>query len=155
MAGLLQLTAGVAVDTPTVRLDAAQVASRLAAAGETGVPDLAHCERLPFAATLPVPEASGAVWLSRDGGVIMVIGDSGHDGAYVIVDEKPTAIPPETNLLFSFDNVAHENPRRRQALQQMMRDFWRTGTATNTCTGACDCASGNCGTLRGPTHGGS
>ena len=40
MAGLLQLTAGFAVDTPTVRLDAAQVASRLSAAGDA-VPDLA------------------------------------------------------------------------------------------------------------------
>ena len=39
--GLLQLAAGVAVDTPTVRLDAAQVASRLATTGDAGVPDLA------------------------------------------------------------------------------------------------------------------
>ncbi len=75
--------------------------------------------------------------------------------AYVIVDEHPTPIPPETNELFSFDNVAHENPRRRSAIQQMMRDFWRTGSATNTCAGACDCASGACGTLRMATHGGS
>ncbi len=52
-----------------------------------GTPDLAHCERLPFAASLPVAEASGAVWLSRDGGVVMVIGDSGHHGAFVIVDD--------------------------------------------------------------------
>lgn len=70
------------------------------------------------------------------------------DRAFVIIDEHPTPLPPETNETFSFDNVAHENPRRREAIQQMMRDFWTSGSVTNTCTGACDCAAGNCGALR-------
>lgn len=76
------------------------------------------------------------------------------DRAYVIVDEHPMPLPPDTNLTFSYDNVAHENPRRRAAIQQMQRSFWATGTVTNTCTGACDCAAGNCGALKTPMYGG-
>jgi hypothetical protein len=43
------------------------------------------CDPLPFAATTPLPEASAAAWLS-DG--LMVVGDSGNDGAYVILDPE-------------------------------------------------------------------
>ena len=74
---------------------------------------------------------------------------------YVIVDEMPPRKPPDTNEVFSFDSIAHENPRRRTLLQQQMRDFWATGTISNTCTGPCDCAAGNCGTLRTAMYGGS
>lgn len=73
----------------------------------------------------------------------------------VIVDQHPTPVPPSTNLVFAADNDAHENPRRRAAIQQMMRDFWTTGAIGNTCTGACDCAAGNCGALRMPQYGGN
>jgi hypothetical protein len=76
-------------------------------------------------------------------------------GGYVIVDEMPSMTPPETNEVFNFNSIAHENPRRRAALQQQMRDFWATGTVANTCTGACDCAAGNCGALGTAIHGGS
>jgi hypothetical protein len=76
-------------------------------------------------------------------------------GGYVVVDEMPSRTPPETNEVFNFNSVAHENPRRRAALQQQMRDFWSTGTAANTCTGSCDCAAGNCGALRTSIHGGT
>src|SRR5262249_7128669 len=48
------------------------------------------------------------------------------DRALVIVDEHPTPLPPTTNQVFDSDNDAHENPRRRAAIQQMMRDFWET-----------------------------
>src|SRR5262249_25310433 len=66
------------------------------------------------------------------------------DGAaLVIVDEHPMPLPPETNETFSYDNVAHENPRRRAAIQQLMLDFWRTGVVANPCAGTCDCAAGN------------
>jgi len=45
------------------------------------------CEPLPFAATTPVPEASGAGWLTIDGKLeLVVVGDSGNDGAFGIVD---------------------------------------------------------------------
>ena len=47
------------------------------------------CEKLPFAETIPISEASGAVWLARAGtraGVVMVVGDSGNDGAYLVLD---------------------------------------------------------------------
>jgi hypothetical protein len=44
-----------------------------------------QCELLPFAETTPVPEASGAAWLA---GGLLVISDSGNDGAYAIVDPE-------------------------------------------------------------------
>ena len=74
--------------------------------------------------------------------------------AYVIVDEHVTPLPPPDNSVFSYDNLAHENPRRRAALQQQMRVFWGTGMVQNTCGGACDCAAGACGPLLQPMYGG-
>ena len=81
--------------------------------------------------------------------------DSSTGNAIVVVDEKPAKEPPETNEVFNFDSVAHENPRRRTLLQQQMRTFWTSGTIQNTCTGPCDCAAGACGTLRTATYGGT
>jgi len=75
--------------------------------------------------------------------------------AYVIVDEHPSPEPPADNSVFSFDNNAHENPRRRAALQAMMKQFWSSGMAMPACTGTCDCAAGNCGTLQQPAYGGN
>ncbi|HEU0037160.1 MAG TPA: hypothetical protein VFQ53_41405 [Kofleriaceae bacterium] len=47
----------------------------------------AGCTKLAFAETTPVPEASGAAWLSLDGKpMLVVVGDSGNRGAYGIVD---------------------------------------------------------------------
>ena len=77
------------------------------------------------------------------------------DRALVIVDEHPTPMPPDDNTTFNYDNDAHENPRRRDAIQQMMLDFFSTGIATNTCAGACDCSAGNCGALEQPMYGGT
>ncbi|MEP6865562.1 MAG: hypothetical protein ABJE66_33390 [Deltaproteobacteria bacterium] len=74
--------------------------------------------------------------------------------AYVIVDEHPDPEPPPDNAVISFDNNAHENPRRRAGLQEMMKLFWSYGEAMQTCTGACDCAAGNCGVLQMPMYGG-
>lgn len=73
---------------------------------------------------------------------------------WTIVDEHPMPKPPATNETFSEGNVAHENARRRTLVQQQMREFLSTGVVTNTCTGACDCAAGNCGPLRMPMYGG-
>src|SRR5580704_4224131 len=42
------------------------------------------CSALPFATQTPVPEASAAAWLGSDR--LVVVGDSGNHGAYVIVD---------------------------------------------------------------------
>ncbi len=42
------------------------------------------CHSLPFATETPVPEASAAAWLGSDR--LVVVGDSGNHGAYVIVD---------------------------------------------------------------------
>lgn len=46
-----------------------------------------ECEKLSFAESTPVPEASGAGWLEIDGALaLVVVSDSGNDGAYGIVD---------------------------------------------------------------------
>ena len=45
------------------------------------------CEVVPFAESTPVPEASGAAWLTVNGrSVLVVVGDSGNHGAYALVD---------------------------------------------------------------------
>ncbi|MEO8840002.1 MAG: hypothetical protein ABI591_28130 [Kofleriaceae bacterium] len=55
-----------------------------AAADASGVSD---CEALPFEPTTPVPEASGAAWLTIDGALRLVVaGDSGNHGAYGVID---------------------------------------------------------------------
>jgi hypothetical protein len=48
------------------------------------IASLASCERIPFAGSIDVPEASGAAWLPD--GTIVVVSDSGNDGAYVTID---------------------------------------------------------------------
>lgn len=47
------------------------------------------CKQLPFADSSPVPEASGAAWLTIDGKArLAVISDSGNDGAYAVIDPE-------------------------------------------------------------------
>jgi hypothetical protein len=47
------------------------------------------CTQLPFAESSPVPEASGAAWLTIDGKLALVVtSDSGNDGAYAILDPE-------------------------------------------------------------------
>lgn len=49
----------------------------------------AECEQLPFAESSPVPEASGAAWLTIEGKpTLVVISDSGNDGAYALLDPE-------------------------------------------------------------------
>ena len=48
-----------------------------------------ECEKLSFAESTPVPEASGAGWLEIDGALaLVVVSDSGNDGAYGVVDPE-------------------------------------------------------------------
>ncbi|MBZ0234825.1 MAG: hypothetical protein K8M05_21030, partial [Deltaproteobacteria bacterium] len=54
--------------------------------GGAGPAQLAGCERIPFATSLPIAEASGAVWLPD--GSIVVVSDSGNDAAFVTIDAK-------------------------------------------------------------------
>lgn len=57
------------------------------------------CEAQPFAGVTPVPEASGAAWMTIDGKLqLVVIGDSGNDGAYGIVDPE-TGVTAEQGKL--------------------------------------------------------
>lgn len=46
-----------------------------------------QCPPQPFAESTPLPEASGAAWLEIDGKLaLVVVADSGHDGAYALID---------------------------------------------------------------------
>lgn len=48
-----------------------------------------RCEQLPFADSSTVPEASGAAWLTIGGKLsLVVISDSGNDGAYAVIDPE-------------------------------------------------------------------
>lgn len=48
-----------------------------------------RCEQLPFADSSTVPEASGAAWLTIDGALsLVVVSDSGNDGAYAVIDPE-------------------------------------------------------------------
>ncbi|MDB4962680.1 MAG: hypothetical protein JWP01_2679 [Myxococcales bacterium] len=52
-------------------------------------PEDDRCQPLPFADAAPVPEASGAGWMTLDGKpALLVISDSGNGGAYAIVDAE-------------------------------------------------------------------
>ena len=57
-----------------------------AAAGSVGS-GAWNCEQLPFAESTPVPEASGAAWMTIGGKqALVVVGDSGNDGAFGVID---------------------------------------------------------------------
>jgi len=54
-----------------------------------GSADTGPCQALPFAESAPVPEASGAAWIELEGKpALVVVSDSGNDGAYAIVDAE-------------------------------------------------------------------
>ncbi len=54
-----------------------------------GPTDPGHCEQQTFAAATPLPEASGAAWLTIDGKLsLAVVADSGNKGAYVLLDPE-------------------------------------------------------------------
>jgi len=62
-------------------------------------PQSKQCEKLPFAESSPVPEASGAAWMMIDGKLsLVVISDSGNDGAYAIVDPDSGATTEQGKL---------------------------------------------------------
>lgn len=57
------------------------------------------CEPLPFAESTPVPEASGATWLTIDGQLRLVVaGDSGNHGAYGLIDPETGATVEQGKL---------------------------------------------------------
>jgi hypothetical protein len=54
---------------------------------EAAATDGTRCPPQPFAQSTPLPEASGAGWLVIDGKpALVVVADSGHDGAYAVLD---------------------------------------------------------------------
>ena len=118
--------------------------------GDAQVPNLAALFQARTLGMTLITPAAAMPW-----GFEAAQGPSATQRGFVIVDESPTPLPPDSNVTFDFSNDAHENPRRRTAIQQMMRDFWSTGEIHNTCSGACQCATGACGDLRGPMYGGT
>lgn len=57
------------------------------------------CEQATFAESTKLPEASGAAWLTIDGKLgLLVIADSGHDGAYVVLDPDTGEMREEGKL---------------------------------------------------------
>ena len=68
----------------------------------------ARCELLPFAASTPVPEASGAAWIAIGGKPhLLVVGDSGNHGAYGIIDPD-TGATIETGKLPLSDETSDD-----------------------------------------------
>lgn len=61
-----------------------------AAAGDAAIADDgSKCPQQPFAGSTPLPEASGAAWLAIDGKLsLVVVADSGHEGAYAVIDPE-------------------------------------------------------------------
>jgi hypothetical protein len=110
--------------------------------GDCQVPNLAT---LFQARSIGLPVLTPSVQLPY----AMVPGPGPQDNALVIMDEHPDPLPPETNQLFGYDNVAHENLRRRAATIEQIDHFFTTGAIIDTCTGGagCDCAAGACGPL--------
>ncbi len=54
---------------------------------ETPQPAELDCTALPFETTTSIPEASAAAWMTIDGRlVLVVVSDSGNDGAYGLID---------------------------------------------------------------------
>lgn len=89
-------------------------AGSAAAAGSAGSAAAApaepgwHCVPLPFAPSTPVPEASGAAWITvGDRPMLLVIGDSGNAGAYGLVDPD-TGATVETGKLPLSDDVGDD-----------------------------------------------
>jgi hypothetical protein len=57
--------------------------------GSAALPPDSPCQQLPFADASSVPEASGAAWLPVGGKLsLVVVSDSGNDGAYAVVDPE-------------------------------------------------------------------
>jgi hypothetical protein len=72
------------------------VALALCVACTSGSAAPPRCTSLPFASSTPVPEASGAAWLGSNR--LVVAGDSGNHGAYVIVDADSGATVEQGQL---------------------------------------------------------
>jgi hypothetical protein len=97
------------------------------------------CELLPFADTTPVPEASAAPWFTIDGkAMLVVISDSGNDGAYGLVDPETGATTEQGKLPLgdAGDDIEGAATRIIEGTQQLVtltsagwvREYTRTKT---------------------------
>lgn len=77
----------------TTAAPAPAAATAAPSAATAGAPLPTGCEKQPFVDDLPIAEASAAVVTELDGvATLMVIGDSGHDGDYLLVDPQSGAV---------------------------------------------------------------
>lgn len=84
---LLALTACQGGSEPAAKREPVEAPPVVAEGG--GSMDPGHCARQPFAESTPLPEASGAAWMTIDGALAMVVvADSGHTGDYVVLDPE-------------------------------------------------------------------
>ncbi|MFN0253387.1 MAG: hypothetical protein ACKV2T_41335 [Kofleriaceae bacterium] len=69
------------------------------ASAKAAVAMATECEKLSFAESTPVPEASGAGWLEIDSALaLVVVSDSGNDGAYAVIDPETGVTREEGKL---------------------------------------------------------
>jgi hypothetical protein len=87
------------------------------AAGDEG------CAALPFADSIDLAEASGAD-LVPDGSALMVVGDSGHRGSYVLLD-------PESGAVLESGQLEHE-PAQGDDFEGLARRGERVLTITSS-----------------------
>src|SRR5262245_32682717 len=61
--------------------------------------DASRCPEQPFAKSTPLPEASGAAWLTIEGKLaLVVVADSGNQGDYVVLDPDTGATREQGKL---------------------------------------------------------
>ncbi|CAN5357670.1 hypothetical protein BH11MYX1_BH11MYX1_16510 [soil metagenome] len=93
---LLVASCGKKAAAPT---PAPALAKPAPAAPPAAMPEQWTCEPLPFAASTPVPEASGAAWMTIDGTRrLVVVSDSGNHGAYGLIDPDTGATVEQGTL---------------------------------------------------------
>jgi hypothetical protein len=106
--GIAGLACGHRSDAPAPGSAAAPAPAGSAAPNAPAGSAAPGCQQLPFAASTPVPEASGAAWIDVDGKpALLVVGDSGNHGAYGIVDPE-TGETGETGRLPLSDAVSDD-----------------------------------------------
>ncbi|HTE50589.1 MAG TPA: hypothetical protein VK698_06960 [Kofleriaceae bacterium] len=110
-----------------------------AAADHPAAPAGPACRAMPFAASLDLPEASGAVWVEPSFGLpahLIVVSDSGNHGAFAVVDAKSGAelgsgqLPLERGVSDDLEGLARAGGVYYALTSGgYMRHFRRTGAA--------------------------
>jgi hypothetical protein len=143
-------------DKPAVKAAPAPPPETTAVQAEPG------CTALPFAESTPVPEASAAAWMTLDSVLyLVVVADSGHDGAFGVVDPdtgKTTwtgTLPLGTGATDDIEGLAAHGDRLVGLTSAGMVRVWRYKNrafelvegpyAIGTGSAMCDPMKTNCG----------